>query len=505
MEKDRFGEIGRDVQVPETSDSFHDSRRRFFRSMVGVSFLVAAAVPGVVVERGTKVIKVIESFSEVEDPAAESNESVENVERASELTDRAVGSFGKIFNATGERIFFLDDDYIILGGESFIKPSKKAFKKLVRAKKTPHKTYGAFLQAWFNEKRRELKERYPEMTLSLTKGEERPEMTRGTGAIAEASENMLTDHDETVLADTLFGNFNLGLSQTDFAADYPELIEYVSRFFVFGVAAHETKYRNLDNGTARGLWQFTSETARECGLQADDEKDERIDYAKSSQAAASCVNKMYLYFKKGSPVIEIMDEFAVPAEDFLVPCLVNAYHSGMGNVASMLLWFQKTYTRASFEAEFGQKAWGKDLYFLMSKLYRNSGESGSYKDESRVYYLATSAMYKALTDIYYGEGSTASILPPAPSAVATEPVTRYAVKRSETVTTKRNLVSAVLTTLVSAVSVSALSVTGMCRIGNQKVNRRQFLTRAAVISALCVGSTVAGRALKDDEVVIENK
>jgi hypothetical protein len=319
----------------------------------------------------------------------------ETLEPAPTLTENAVSTFKQIFSETGEQVFFIDDNYKIVGGP-FRRPNKRDFKKLKKAKETPHKKYSSFKQAWYNDRRQELKDANPEIEFSLELDDERPFVKRGTDSFAEVSENSQQTIDDQNILEFLYENFDTELQTLEFANDYPELADYVSEFFVFGALGQETKYQNRDNGTAKGIWQFTKDTARDCGLTVNLRKDERTDPQKSSCAAARCVNKSYLYLADRSPIFEIMKEFEVDPKDFLVPCMVNAYQAGMGSIRKMLTWFYDNYPRDVFEAEFGKKAWDKDLYFLMSKLYMESGEGRRYKEESRSYYLMSLTMYEEM-------------------------------------------------------------------------------------------------------------
>ncbi|MBU1992867.1 transglycosylase SLT domain-containing protein [Patescibacteria group bacterium] len=189
--------------------------------------------------------------------------------------------------------------------------------------------------------------------------------------------------------------FPKAFKETDFAKTYPMEAVDIMDFFMHGLAAQESKYNRfaLSEDGALGVWQFMPITARAMGLKAGGYTDERTDVKKSTRAAAKYIDRIYYRLIKNSPILEVMRKFGVSAEDFIVPCIMNSYHSGPTNVYKMISWFSEAHTPESFAEEFGTGPYGKDLYFLMSKLYVESGQSGNYKKHSREYYLRVMAMY----------------------------------------------------------------------------------------------------------------
>lgn len=227
--------------------------------------------------------------------------------------------------------------------------------------------------------------------------------------------------------------------------------KFVHRYLIHGLIVLESSYdpRSLSGEGALGIWQLMPDTAKEVGLKVQivdfktfskspgtrTEKqmrkqyeryretfskllktktfqesikiDERIDPEKSTKAAVLSLNKNFEYFKqaktdKGEPILDyLMETYNLSPEDFLLPLVIDSHHSGMGNVRKMLEWFANTYSKEKIQEVYGNGPYGKDIYFLISKLYektrgKNGSNNLSYGHESRDYYLKAMAMYQGL-------------------------------------------------------------------------------------------------------------
>lgn len=201
--------------------------------------------------------------------------------------------------------------------------------------------------------------------------------------------------------------------------------KFIHRYLIHGLIVLESSYdpKSLSKAGALGIWQLMPDTAKEAGLKVQTANlprllktktlqelikiDERIDPEKSTKAAVLSLNKNFEYFKqaktdKGEPVLDyLMETYNLSPEDFLLPLVIDSHHSGMGNVRKMLEWFANTYSKEKIQEVYGNGPYGKDIYFLISKLYekthgKNGSNNLSYGHESRDYYLKAMAMYQGL-------------------------------------------------------------------------------------------------------------
>ncbi|MBI5414254.1 transglycosylase SLT domain-containing protein [Candidatus Peregrinibacteria bacterium] len=159
-------------------------------------------------------------------------------------------------------------------------------------------------------------------------------------------------------------------------AEKSQFPEGLQKIIVQGVPLLETGGGENETSPAgaRGGWQLVKKTAQRYGLVVAKKNDERTNFLRASEGAAGYFEYLYNILKANKNLQAIQQEFQVPDEDFLYPCVLSGYHVGENIIQKVLQWFRKKYVDDKKNAEKIKqqivkeegKGYGRDIYMYMT-------------------------------------------------------------------------------------------------------------------------------------------
>jgi hypothetical protein len=162
-------------------------------------------------------------------------------------------------------------------------------------------------------------------------------------------------------------------------------VDFFVNLAVYGQISLESGWE-LDS---RGLWQITDvmmEDLIECYDEYMKKSDiDKKDLVRSTSAVVDYYNRMFNWF--GSKCREISDHYGLNPRDFLIPCLLDAYHCGPARMNRILDLFIEMVNEDLFEGLAGQ-----EVYNQMSRMYFEDGEDDNYGLNERCYFYKLQAM-----------------------------------------------------------------------------------------------------------------
>jgi len=149
----------------------------------------------------------------------------------------------------------------------------------------------------------------------------------------------------------------------------------------------------FDPSVPKGISQLMPKTAQQLGMQTEDV----LDIEKAVPKTAEYFKKMYLTLSQPRGPVDLMQAYGLADSRFLVYCLFNAYHSGVGNVRRICQNFFMQYpTAASLPADVRAHLNSGEIFTFMMR--RGDSGRGSYGTDSRNYVAQVAAMGEFLTE-----------------------------------------------------------------------------------------------------------
>lgn len=138
---------------------------------------------------------------------------------------------------------------------------------------------------------------------------------------------------------------------------------------------------------AKGISQLMPETAQQLGMQSEDV----LDMEKAVPKTAEYFKKMYATLSRPGGPVDLIQAYGLPDSRFLVYCLFNAYHSGVGNVRRICQNFLMQYpTAASLPPDLRQHLNSGEIFTFMMR--RGDSGRGTFGTDSRNYVAQVAAM-----------------------------------------------------------------------------------------------------------------
>lgn len=155
---------------------------------------------------------------------------------------------------------------------------------------------------------------------------------------------------------------------------------------VYGQISMESAWDTTD---AKGLWQITEIMMLDLVERYDDyESTDDIDRRDPVQSTAAVVDyyaRMYNWF--GSKCERVAEHYNLSPREFLIPCLIDAYHCGPAKMSAILDMFLEMIDEGLFEDLEGQQ-----VYNQMSRMYFEDGEDPNYIQHHREYFYRAQAV-----------------------------------------------------------------------------------------------------------------
>lgn len=214
--------------------------------------------------------------------------------------------------------------------------------------------------------------------------------------------------------DTVQTTFRETFKKTKLYQDMPEAArEEMIRVCTQGQISNESQWSpeltSNSKEPARGPWQIKPSTANDAirknpdklTVETTDGTYDLHNFEHASMTAVLCYEQIYLTLK---PTLEeVQKKFNLTDntfyQDFVIPCLVNAYHNGQGGMSKVINWFLKNYNVKNVAKILGPDAnqYGTNLYFFMSRSYFSHANDGDYGRKS-FQYAPKCYAYAALFD-----------------------------------------------------------------------------------------------------------
>jgi hypothetical protein len=167
-------------------------------------------------------------------------------------------------------------------------------------------------------------------------------------------------------------------------------LDFFADLAVYGQVSVESGWED----DARGLWQISdlmSTDLVECYDEYINKSDiNKKDFAASTTAVVDYYARMYSWF--GGKCETIADYYGLNPRDFLVPCLIDAYHCSPAKMNGILDLFIEMVQEGLFEDLEGQ-----EVYNQMSRMYFEDGEDGGYGADERYYFYRVQAIAGLMT------------------------------------------------------------------------------------------------------------
>jgi len=239
-------------------------------------------------------------------------------------------------------------------------------------------------QTWLNARRLILKAEYPTIHMDLKANLEYPALNQVVGLLRgqpkgstffddvwQGSQRGIEEEQGTRLDYALktfeeqAGEFGAKYVPKDTPAEAlsAELAKHslpkdLQELIVLGICGIESTFSDsaASDAGALGAWQFMQATGKEHGLKIETVKikkggrkvrgneDERRDFVKATKAAVSYFTKIYNDFLRSKDFQEVAKRFNLAPEDFLYPCVLNAYHAGPARMKGAISWFIEQYS-----------------------------------------------------------------------------------------------------------------------------------------------------------------
>jgi hypothetical protein len=287
-----------------------------------------------------------------------------------------------------------------------------------------------FDQKWLNAWRRKFYSRYPSIDFDLTLDQEFPKQMNSRRSVEKTYYNT---NIERVLD---YGSQNvLGLDGLTNSPISPiSRIAYAKKVFSqstqvgnqppinlpagirkrlgeisYGIAGIESGFDNsqISPAKAQSVWQIMPSTFRfickKLGLKADYNS-----LITTTTVANRYCEEIYHYFIRycHDDFESIRSEFGFSEQyfenEFIFPCIVNAYHAGQGRLKKVVHWFAENYDQDTFNQKIGTypDGYGYDLFGHMTRICYQEKTVYGYGRQSWEYFLRANGMAALIRQKY---------------------------------------------------------------------------------------------------------
>jgi len=384
------------------------------------SFLLAFGMGGVAAIVTYKVIKPSKMFL-----GENSKLSAEHIKwKPSEYVHNWEKTFQTVFqlrsNGSPAELIFVDQNGNIIDNKiiSTINEIKDAKGAVLPAWAADKKRFN---QQWLNAWRRQIHRRYPSIKLRLILDQELPKQINAKRSVRGTNYNT---NIELVLD---YGNQNvdgLKISRIAYAKKVfsqstqlgkpksiglPTGIRKRLSQISYGIAGIESGFNNslISPVKAQGIWQIMPSTFKEIcnklGLKAN-----YNNFVTTTAIANRYCEEIYDYLLRfcKDDFESLRAEFGFSNTDFenefIFPCIVNAYHTGYGRLRKVIHWFAENYDQDRLRQEIGTypDGYGYDLFGQMTRICYYSNSVKGYGRESWEYFLRANAMAALIRQKY---------------------------------------------------------------------------------------------------------
>lgn len=413
--------------------------------------------------------------------------SAENPEnwKTSELTLNRIGSFKIDFgNLTRKQILLIDQNGNPVTGGPIDIPEE-----LLKEEDT--KGFKEKFQAWLTALRNKLKREYPTMYLDHTKGREEPTALSVRLSLDRASTGSFFDQvamksNKPVSKHNPASRYAFAKTKLNAAVQQGVLPPSLGKLLI-GVTGVESEFSDVPENKYKcaGAWQISRDEALQYHIYKPGSFDARGDFEAATDAAVKIYADLYQRLSRDRLYASFKALYGLNDEEFTIPIVINSYISGETGVKNMCRWFQENYPVEKVENILGKGPYGQDLYTFMTAVYMHGEDrpatGENFGPQSRDYVNRVFAMAELFEerDSNKQPDANAGYEPPAPA------------KESEAMEAANGIEQTIgIGLLGSAGALAAADIVG----NTGAETRRKFIQRAALTTALGIGSSFAGKA-----------
>jgi len=275
-----------------------------------------------------------------------------------------------------------------------------------------------FHQKWLNAWRHQIHRHYPSIDFDLTRDKERPKQMNAKRSVRASNYNtnieFVLDYGRRKLEDGIsriayakkvFSQSTLVGKSIELPAGIRKRLSEIS----YGLAGIESGFNNslISPVKAQSVWQIMPATFEQI-CEKLDLKVDYDDFITTTAVANRYCEEIYDYLRRfcHDDFESLRTEFGFSKTDFenefIFPCIVNAYHAGYGRLKKVIHWFAENYDQERLNQKIGTypDGYGYDLFGQMTRICYDDKPVRGYGRESWEYFLRANAMAALIRQKY---------------------------------------------------------------------------------------------------------